>query len=207
MCMGRQLAASPTYPLLTAALVFFSPLCCLAFPSLVSPFAPSAEFRGPPDPMRGDEPYRKVRDAAKDALEAMFDTTPPVSMAGTGSMAGISGGGPGAGAGGSGAFPSPYPPASGASAFPSPYPSAGGARPGGFSTALPGQPGYDPSSPFHGAPITTGTMVRGSEAVCGCGAYGLRGFMAFHCIGLRWGALGGTGDRDGHRDMARGRLT
>ena len=24
-----------------------------------------AEFRGPPDPLRGDEPYRKVREAAK----------------------------------------------------------------------------------------------------------------------------------------------
>mgnify|MGYP001271159222 FL=1 len=29
------------------------------------------QFSGPPDPLRGDEPYRKVRIAAKDAIEAL----------------------------------------------------------------------------------------------------------------------------------------
>ncbi|RHY87133.1 hypothetical protein DYB35_009778 [Aphanomyces astaci] len=32
------------------------------------------QFRGPPDPLRGDEYYRRVRDAAKDCLDAIFDT-------------------------------------------------------------------------------------------------------------------------------------
>jgi hypothetical protein len=37
------------------------------------------EFRGPPDPLRGDEIYKRVRDAATDALEAIFDSTAPVT--------------------------------------------------------------------------------------------------------------------------------
>lgn len=37
------------------------------------------EFRGPPDPLRGDEIYRRVRDAAKEALDAIFDSQMPVT--------------------------------------------------------------------------------------------------------------------------------
>ncbi|CAK4081498.1 unnamed protein product [Aphanomyces euteiches] len=32
------------------------------------------QFRGPPDPLKGDEYYRRVRDAAKECLDAIFDT-------------------------------------------------------------------------------------------------------------------------------------
>ena len=67
-----------------------------------------------------------MREAAKDALEAIFDNSAPAHGHG--------------GSGGGMASAS-------SSAFPSVLPSAGGARPsGGFSTALPGQPGYDPRS-------------------------------------------------------------
>ncbi len=34
----------------------------------------SVEFRGPPDPLRGDEYYRRVRDAAKECLDAIYDS-------------------------------------------------------------------------------------------------------------------------------------
>jgi hypothetical protein len=37
------------------------------------------QFRGPPDPLRGDEIYRRVRDAAKEALDAIFDSQMPVT--------------------------------------------------------------------------------------------------------------------------------
>ena len=48
------------------------------------------QFSGPPDPLRGDEPYRKVRVAAKDAIEALTsdDYEQPAQ-----SMQGFSGGG------------------------------------------------------------------------------------------------------------------
>lgn len=34
------------------------------------------QFRGPPDPVRGDEPYERVRVAAKEALDAVYSDTP-----------------------------------------------------------------------------------------------------------------------------------
>ena len=34
------------------------------------------QFRGPPDPVRGDEPYERVRAAAKEALDAVYSDTP-----------------------------------------------------------------------------------------------------------------------------------
>ncbi|OQR89081.1 hypothetical protein THRCLA_09933 [Thraustotheca clavata] len=41
------------------------------------------QFRGPPDPLKGDEYYRRVREAAKECLEAIFDTnTTPAAIAG-----------------------------------------------------------------------------------------------------------------------------
>ena len=81
-----------------------------------------------------------MREAAKDALEAIFDNSAPAHGHG--------------GSGGGMASAS-------SSAFPSVLPSAGGARPsGGFSTALPGQPGYDPRSAMHAPPVSTGGMVR-----------------------------------------------
>lgn len=37
------------------------------------------EFKGPPDPLRGDEIYRRVRECAKEVLEALFDGQMPVT--------------------------------------------------------------------------------------------------------------------------------
>eukprot|EP01035_Chromulina_nebulosa_P017401 gene17401-22950_t len=37
------------------------------------------QYRGTPDPLRGDEYYRRVREAAKEALEAIYDSAVPVS--------------------------------------------------------------------------------------------------------------------------------
>jgi hypothetical protein len=75
------------------------------------------QFKGPPDPLRGDEPYRKVKDAAKDALEAMFDSSAaPAAGSGAAAMSGRITGQSG------GAFPPPsgpnYPPPSPASELP-----------------------------------------------------------------------------------------
>ena len=52
-------------------------------------------FRGPPDPVRGEEPFQKVREAAKEALEAVYTDTPSNEMAlpQTGNYGGIGGGG------------------------------------------------------------------------------------------------------------------
>ena len=110
------------------------------------------QFKGPPDPLRGDEPYRRVRDAAKEALEAMFDNTPPPSVSSSamsGRITGMS----------SGANDPRFPPAPTNNNSNSGYPPIPQVRPsGGFSTALPGQPGYDPNSPMHAPPVSTGSM-------------------------------------------------
>ena len=114
------------------------------------------QFKGPPDPLRGDEPYRKVKDAAKEALEAMFfeggaGPTGGGAAGMSGRITGMSGGGV--------PPPSAFPPPS--TAFPPSHSSNSSSRSGGgggFSTALPGQPGYDPNSPMHQAPQTSGTM-------------------------------------------------
>eukprot|EP01038_Epipyxis_sp_PR26KG_P006051 gene6051-8332_t len=37
-------------------------------------------YTGVPDPLRGDEPYRKVREAAKETLEAIYDGMAPVHI-------------------------------------------------------------------------------------------------------------------------------
>eukprot|EP00428_Durinskia_dybowskii_P062251 CAMPEP_0170368766 /NCGR_PEP_ID=MMETSP0117_2-20130122/7628_1 /TAXON_ID=400756 /ORGANISM="Durinskia baltica, Strain CSIRO CS-38" /LENGTH=966 /DNA_ID=CAMNT_0010623447 /DNA_START=129 /DNA_END=3029 /DNA_ORIENTATION=+ len=39
------------------------------------------QFKGPPDPLRGDEIYRRVRDCAREVLEALFDGQMPVVAA------------------------------------------------------------------------------------------------------------------------------
>ena len=117
------------------------------------------QFRAPADPLRGDEPARRVRDAAKDALEAIFDNSMPThGSGGGGGMSGVSGGGGGAGGVGGARIAGMS-----SSAFPSVLPSSGPRPGGGFSTALPGQPGYDPRSAMHQAPISTGGMVRSAR--------------------------------------------
>lgn len=43
----------------------------------------SLQFRGPPDPVRGDEPYERVRTAAKESLDAVYSDTPQDNGGGT----------------------------------------------------------------------------------------------------------------------------
>lgn len=50
-----------------------------------------AEFRGPPDPLKGDEYYRRVRDSAKDVLDAIYDTDSAPGLGGMGMSARITG--------------------------------------------------------------------------------------------------------------------
>ena len=38
-----------------------------------------SEFKGEPDPLRGDQIYSRVRDAARETLEAVFDSQQPVT--------------------------------------------------------------------------------------------------------------------------------
>ena len=101
------------------------------------------DFRGPPDPLRGNEPYRRVHEGAKEAMEAIFDSSAPTGSAAGGAGTRTTGFGS--------ASSSQYPPASGGSGR------GVGALTG--STALPGQPGYDPSSPMHAPPVSSGNMV------------------------------------------------
>lgn len=37
------------------------------------------QYRGPPDPLRGDEIYKRVRDAAKEAIDAIYDSQMPTT--------------------------------------------------------------------------------------------------------------------------------
>eukprot|EP01038_Epipyxis_sp_PR26KG_P006052 gene6052-8333_t len=45
----------------------------------IEPIKECLQFRGPPDPLRGDEIYKRVRDVAKEALEAIYDSQMPVT--------------------------------------------------------------------------------------------------------------------------------
>jgi len=51
-------------------------------------------FRGPPDPVRGDEPYNRVRIAAKECLDVIYSDTPTTDQASPYSS-GVGGGGGG----------------------------------------------------------------------------------------------------------------
>jgi hypothetical protein len=53
--------------------------CLRMSPPLHTYHSPFPEYKGPPDPLRGDEIYKRVRDAAKEALDAIFDSQMPVS--------------------------------------------------------------------------------------------------------------------------------
>ena len=44
--------------------------------SAVAAIRQATNFRGPPDPVRGDEPYNRVRLAAKEALDIIYSDTP-----------------------------------------------------------------------------------------------------------------------------------
>ncbi|RLN15249.1 hypothetical protein BBJ28_00023805, partial [Nothophytophthora sp. Chile5] len=49
------------------------------------------QFRGVPDPLKGDEYYRRVRDTAKDCLDAIYDTDNAPGLGGMGMSARIQG--------------------------------------------------------------------------------------------------------------------
>ena len=56
------------------------------------------QFKGPPDPLRGDEFYRRVRDMAKETLDAIFDSQLPVTTSAVSSrITAFGGGGEGGG--------------------------------------------------------------------------------------------------------------
>lgn len=59
--------------------------CLSQDPQAMSAIKDAMQFRGPPDPVRGDEPYDKVRKAAKEALDAVYSDTPASDMGGSGS--------------------------------------------------------------------------------------------------------------------------
>ncbi len=61
----------------------------------VQPIKDCLQFKGPPDPLRGDEIYKRVRDLAREALDAVFDSQMPVTtsaVAAQGRIQGIAGG-------------------------------------------------------------------------------------------------------------------
>ncbi|CCI45570.1 unnamed protein product [Albugo candida] len=49
------------------------------------------QFRGPPDPLKGDEYYRRVREAAKECLDAIYDTDTTTGLGSMGISARIQG--------------------------------------------------------------------------------------------------------------------
>ncbi len=60
--------------------------CMSQDPRAMSAIKDATQFRGPPDPVRGDQPYDRVRTAAKEALDAIYSDTPasdPSSAAGS----------------------------------------------------------------------------------------------------------------------------
>lgn len=58
--------------------------CLSQDPRAMSAIKDATQFRGPPDPVRGDEPYDKVRRAAKEALDAVYSDTPPADPSSAG---------------------------------------------------------------------------------------------------------------------------
>jgi hypothetical protein len=59
--------------------------CLAQDPQAMAAIKDATQFRGPPDPVRGDEPYEKVRNAAKEALDAVYSDTPAAEQGGGGS--------------------------------------------------------------------------------------------------------------------------
>jgi hypothetical protein len=57
-------------------------------PSAVAAIKEALQFRGPPDPARGDEIYARVRTAAKEALDAIYSDTPSSEYSGGSSALG-----------------------------------------------------------------------------------------------------------------------
>ncbi|KAL3917998.1 MAG: hypothetical protein SGILL_004450, partial [Bacillariaceae sp.] len=81
--------------------------CLSQDPQAMAAIKDATQFRGPPDPVRGDQPYQKVRDAAKEALDAVYSDTPAADPSGGGGSFATSvssGYGPSAGGGGGGGY-------------------------------------------------------------------------------------------------------
>ena len=76
--------------------------CLAQDPSSMASIKEALQFRGPPDPVRGDQPYEKVRAAAQEALDAVYSDTPAETAApfATSSMMSPAYGGGGGGASG-----------------------------------------------------------------------------------------------------------
>mmetsp|Transcript_14720 Transcript_14720/g.33157 ORF Transcript_14720/g.33157 Transcript_14720/m.33157 type:complete len:756 (+) Transcript_14720:103-2370(+) len=84
--------------------------CLSQDPRAMAAIKDATQFRGPPDPVRGDEPYDKVRRAAKEALDSIYSDTPasdPSSAGGSFASSVSSSYGNSAGAGGYGGGASP----------------------------------------------------------------------------------------------------
>lgn len=85
--------------------------------SAVAAIRLATNFRGPPDPVRGDEPYNRVRVAAKECLDIIYSDTPTTehqtAYSGGGGMSNTYGAPPhqqssyGGGGGGGGGMPTP----------------------------------------------------------------------------------------------------
>jgi hypothetical protein len=50
--------------------------CMSQDPQAIASIKEALQFRGPPDPVRGDQPYERVRAVAKEALDAIYSDTP-----------------------------------------------------------------------------------------------------------------------------------
>jgi hypothetical protein len=50
--------------------------CLAQDPQAMAAIKDALQFRGPPDPVRGDQPFERVRTAAKEALDAVYSDTP-----------------------------------------------------------------------------------------------------------------------------------
>ena len=71
-----------------------------AFSAQTQPIKECLQFRGKPDPVYGEEPYKRVRDAATAALSAIYNTPAASTQGGMGrSMQGFGGTGGGGGGG------------------------------------------------------------------------------------------------------------
>ena len=56
--------------------------CLSQDPQAMSAIKDALQFRGPPDPVRGDQPYERVRTTAKEAVDAIYSDTPADSSGG-----------------------------------------------------------------------------------------------------------------------------
>jgi hypothetical protein len=131
--------------------------CIAQDPNSITAIKEAMQFRGTPDPVRGDEPNERVRQAAKECLDAVYREAPAETQV-PNSYSG--GGGGGYGGGSSHAASNPYGPPT----------NAGGG--GGMQNRMQGigNPRYqDPRlDPRHNEPQGFGSVVKeASEVIVG----------------------------------------